>query len=137
MDYINKNKPQNQTWISKKVNHDETPIQITENDNDNNEFSINNYNNLSIFKQKFKDTQLKNISINFGFPNTLNSYDYQNSVDLIENPMFKQKIISIMTKIFNYLKINQFLDMVIKRIKKGKMLYKNPIKIVYIVPSIK
>ena len=85
MDYINKNKPQNQTWISKKVNHDETPIQITENDIDNNEFSINNYNNLSIFKQKFKDTQLKNISINFGFPNTLNSYDYQNSVDLIKN----------------------------------------------------
>ena len=88
----------------------QTPIQITENDIDNNEFSINNYNNLSIFKQKFKETQFT---------------------------MFEQKIISIMTKIFNYLKINQFLDMVIKRIKKGKMLYKNPIKIVYIVPSIK
>ena len=32
MDYINKNKPRNQTWISKKVNYDETTIQITEND---------------------------------------------------------------------------------------------------------
>ena len=88
----------------------QTPIQITENDIDNNEFSINNYNNLSIFKQKFKETQFT---------------------------MFEQKIISIMTKIFNYLKINQFLDMVIKRIKKGKILYKNLIKIIYLVPSIK
>ena len=32
MDYINKNKPRNQTWISTKLNYDETPIQITEND---------------------------------------------------------------------------------------------------------
>ena len=37
------------------------------------------------------------------------------------------------TKIIIY----QFLDIVIKRIKKGKILYKNLIKIVYLVPSIK
>ena len=82
----------------------QTLILITENDIDNNEFSINNYNNLSIFKEKFKETQFI---------------------------MFEQKIISIMTKIFNYLKINQFLDIVIKRIKKGI------IKIIYLVPNIK
>ena len=120
MDYLNKNKPQNQTWISKKVNHDETPIQITENDIDNNEFSINNYNNLSIFKQKFKDTQLKNISINFGFPNTLNSYDYQNKVDLIENPMFEQKNYFYYDKNFQLFKnksVSRYGD---KKNKKGK-----------------
>ena len=70
----------------------QTPIQITENDIDNNEFSINNYNNLSIFKQKFKETQFT---------------------------MFEQKIISIMTKIFQLFKnksVSRYGD---KKNKKG------------------
>ena len=85
----------------------QTPTQITKNDIDNNEFSINNYNNLSIFKQKFKETQFTM----FGQKNYF-YYDKNFSITI-------------------YLKINQFFDMVIKRIKKGI------IKIVHLIPSIK
>ena len=71
----------------------QTPIQIIENDIDNNEFSINNYNNLSIFKQKFKETQFT---------------------------MFGQKMISIMIKLFQLFKnksVSRYGD---KKNKKGK-----------------
>ena len=91
MDYKNKTKPQNQINISARNNSHQNPIQISEKAIDKNEFSINNYNNCSVLKQNFPDSQLKNISINFGFPNSLNTYDYQNTYDLEENPVFEQR----------------------------------------------
>ena len=91
MEYVNKAKPQNQTHISEKVNFVKNLQQNFDNDNEQKEISMNNYNNRSVLRQKFPETQLKNISINFGFPNTLNSYDYQNSYDLVENPIFEQR----------------------------------------------
>ena len=91
MDYKNKEKPQNQSNISSKNYAVINPPQILEKDIDKKEFTIKNYNNRSELKQNFLDTQLKNISINFGFPSTLNSYNYQNSYDLLENPVFEQK----------------------------------------------
>ena len=92
MDSKNKAKPQIQMNYSERVKYEKNPLQNMENNNyDKKEFTIKNYNNRSVLKQNFPDTQLKNISINFGFPNTLNSYDYQNSYDLIENPLFEQR----------------------------------------------
>ena len=91
MESKNKTKPQNQISFSARNNHYQSMDQNLENNIDQKEFSIKNYNNYSVLKQNFLDTQLKNISINFGFPNTLNSYDYQNSFDLLENPVFEQR----------------------------------------------
>ena len=91
MESKNKAKPLNQISFSARNNHYQSMDQNLENNIDQKEFSIKNYNNYSVLKQNFLDTQLKNISINFGFPNTLNSYDYQNSFDLLENPVFEQR----------------------------------------------
>ena len=91
MDYKNKEKSQNQPIISSKNYFNINPPQISEKDIDKNEITIKNYNDHSELKQNFLNTQLKNISINFGFPNTLNSYDYQNSYDLLDNPVFEQR----------------------------------------------
>ena len=91
MESKNKAKPQNQISFSARNNHYQSMDQNLENNIDQKEFSIKNYNNYSVLKQNFLDTKLKNISINFGFPNTLNSYDYQNSFDLLENPVFEQR----------------------------------------------
>ena len=111
-------KPQNQISFSARNNHYQSMDQNLENNIDQKEFSIKNYNNYSVLKQNFLDTQLKNISINFGFPNTLNSYDYQNSFDLLENPVFEQRNYFYTTKILNYLKINLFQNMAIKNLIK-------------------
>ena len=77
--------------FTSRNDYNQNMSQNLENEIDRKEFSLNNYNNYSVLKQNFLDTQLKNISINFGFPNTLNSYDYQNSFDLTENPFFEQR----------------------------------------------
>ena len=86
-----KQKNQNQMIFTSRNDYNQNMSQNLENEIDRKEFSLNNYNNYSVLKQNFLDTQLKNISINFGFPNTLNSYDYQNSFDLTENPFFEQR----------------------------------------------
>ena len=91
MDYKNKENSQNHPNISSKNYFNINPPQISEKDIDKNEITIKNYNDHSELKQNFLNTQLKNISINFGFPNTLNSYDYQNSYDLLDNPVFEQR----------------------------------------------
>ena len=67
MEYVNKAKPQNQTHFSEKVNFVKNLQQNFDNDIDQKEISMNNYNNRSVLRQKFPETQLKNISINFGF----------------------------------------------------------------------
>ena len=51
---------------------------------------LNSSNDYSEIKQNY-DTQLKNISINFGFPNTRNTYKYKNSFPLNEFPIFEQR----------------------------------------------
>ena len=105
MDSKNKTKSQNQTHYSSQIGtYYIQPLQNSDNINNKKEITINNYNNRSVLKQKFLDTQLKNISINFGFPNTLNSYDYQNSYDLIENPVFEQRNFFYYDKNFNLFK---------------------------------
>ena len=91
MDYVNKAKPQNQTHFSEKTNFVKNIQHNSDLDIDKKEIIVDNYNNRSVLRQKYPETQLKNISINFGFPNTLNSYDYQNSYDLVENPIFEQR----------------------------------------------
>ena len=92
MDINNKAKSQKKSQFSEYINSNKNNFANSKVDNDTKEFTIDNFNNRSVLKEQFKNTQLKNISINFGFPNTRNSYDYQkNSFDLATKPIFEQK----------------------------------------------
>ena len=140
MDYKNKEKPQNQSNISSKNYAVINPPQILEKDIDKKEFTIKNYNNRSELKQNFLDTQLKNISINFGFPSTLNSYNYQNSYDLLENPVFEQKNYFYYDKNFQLFKNKSVSRYGEKKLKKNYRINpkrKNLIKKGFLVLNIK
>ena len=123
MDYVNKTKPQNQTHFSEKVNFVKNIQHNSDLDIDKKEITVDNYNNRSVLRQKYPETQLKNISINFGFPNTLNSYDYQNSYDLVENPIFEQRNYFYYDKNFQLFKnksVSRYGD---KKFKNGNSAY--------------
>ena len=70
----------------------------------NREYILNSFNDYSELKQNYNNTQLKNISINFGFPNTRNTYKYQNTYSLIEFPMFEQRNVFYYDKDFKLFK---------------------------------
>ena len=55
------------------------------------EIFLNSSNDYSELKQSYNNTQLKNISIDFGFPNTMNSYKYKRSFPIAEFPLFEQR----------------------------------------------
>jgi len=55
------------------------------------EILLNSYNDHSEFKQSYNNTILKNISIDFGFPNTRNSYTYKRTFPLDDCPLFEQR----------------------------------------------
>ena len=68
------------------------------------EIYLNSCNDSSELKQNYKNTQLKNISINFGFPNTRNTYKYKNTLPLSEIPMFEQRNVFYYNKDFQLFK---------------------------------
>ena len=70
----------------------------------NKEYYLNSCNDRSELKQNYNNTQLKNISINFGFPNTRNVYKYKNTYSLVEFPMFEQKNVFYYDKDFKLFK---------------------------------
>ena len=55
------------------------------------EIFLNSSNDYSELIQSYNNTQLKNISIVFGFPNTMNSYKYKRSFQIGEYPLFEQR----------------------------------------------
>ena len=64
---------------------------------------LNSSNDYSELTQNY-NTQLKNISINFGFPNTRNSYKYKKSFPLNEFPIFEQRNVFYYDKHFQLFK---------------------------------
>ena len=68
------------------------------------EFFLNSCNDYSELKQSYLNTPLKNISINFGFPNTMNTYKYKNSFPLSEVPLFEQRNVFYYDKDFQLFK---------------------------------
>lgn len=72
--------------------------------NSNNEYLLNTNNNYSELKHNYPNTRLKNIYINFGFPRTKNSYQYQNCLSLIDYPIFEQRNIFYYDKNFKLFK---------------------------------
>ena len=126
MDKNNKTKFQNKGHFSEYINMDKNFLSNSKTDIDTREFSIDNFNNRSVLKQYFKNSQLKNIKINFGFPNTLNSYDYQkNSFDLATKPIFEQRNYFYYDQNFQLFKnksVSRYSD---KKFKKGGNSYQN------------
>ena len=70
----------------------------------NKEYFLNSCGDYSELKQNYNNAQLKNISINFGFPNTRNTYKYQNTYSLVEFPMFEQRNVFYYDKDFKLFK---------------------------------
>ena len=68
------------------------------------EIYLNSCNDFSELKQSYSNTNLKNISINFGFPNTRNTYKYKNTFPLTDIPMFEQRNIFYYDKDFQLFK---------------------------------
>ena len=62
----NKAKSQKKCQISETINSNKNNFANSKVDNDTKKFTIDNFNNHSVLKEQFKNTQLKNISINFG-----------------------------------------------------------------------
>ena len=55
------------------------------------EVLVKKYKDYSELKQSFKNTLVRNISIDFRFPNTRNAYIYKRSIPIEECPMFEQR----------------------------------------------
>ena len=68
------------------------------------EFLLNSCNDYSELRQSYLNTPLKNISINFGFPNTMNTYKYKNPFPLTEVPLFEQRNVFYYDKDFQLFK---------------------------------
>ena len=68
------------------------------------EYFLNTCSDYSELRQSYNNTMLKNISINFGFPNTINTYKYKNSYPLTDIPLFEQRNIFYYDKDFQLFK---------------------------------
>ena len=105
MDFTSKDKQQDKNHLSELVRNIEK--NSTSNSNGNKgrkEYFLDVANDYSELRQSYNNTMLKNISINFGFPNTINTYKYKNYYPLTEIPMFEQKNIFYYDKDFRLFK---------------------------------
>ena len=67
-------------------------------------YYLNSSQDYSEFRQSYNNTTLKNISINFGFPNTRNTYKYTNPFPLTDTPLFEQRNVFYYDKNFQLFK---------------------------------
>ena len=101
MDSLIEEQQQNKSHLSEwMVDYDKHTLSNKE----KKEYFLNSCNDFSELKQSYSNTQLKNISIKFGFPNTRNTYKYQNTYSLIEFPMFEQRNVFYYDKDFQLFK---------------------------------
>ena len=68
------------------------------------EILLKSCNNYSVLKQNYGNGQLKNISINFGFPNSKNTYKYKNAFPVSRYPIYEQRNIFYYDKDFQLFK---------------------------------
>ena len=55
------------------------------------EILLTNANNYSLLKHNYGNGQLKNIAINFNFPNSRNTYKYKNAFPISKYPIYEQR----------------------------------------------
>ena len=70
---------QDKSHISEWIESDKNYLSNYKINKEKKEIFLNSSNDYSELKQSYNNTQLKNISIDFGFPNTMNSYKYKRS----------------------------------------------------------
>ena len=86
-DDIKQDKSHTSEWIESDKNY----LSNYKINKEKKEIFLNSSNDYSELKQNYNNTQLKNISIDFGFPNTVNSYKYKRSFPIAEYPIFEQR----------------------------------------------
>jgi len=88
MDFNSEDIKQDKIRLSESIYMDKNLSKLTK---EKKEIFLNSTNDYSELRQSYINTQLKNISIDFGFPSTRNSYKYKRTFPLNECPMFEQK----------------------------------------------
>lgn len=88
MDFNSEDTKQEKSRLSESIYMDKNMSKLTK---EKKEIFLNSANDYSELRQSYVNTQLKNISIDFGFPSTRNLYKYKRSFPLNECPMFEQK----------------------------------------------
>ena len=68
------------------------------------EILLKNSNNYSLLKHNYGNGQLKNIAINFNFPNSRNTYKYKNAFPISKYPIYEQRNIFYYDKNFELFK---------------------------------
>ena len=91
MDYYSDDKQDKSHLTESVIEYDRSTMKNLNLNKGRKDIMLNSFNDYSELKHNFPNSQLKNISINFGFPNTRNTYKYQNSIPLSEFPMFEQR----------------------------------------------
>ena len=91
MDYYSDDKQDKSHLTESMIEYDKNTMTNLNLNKGRKDIMLNSFNDYSELKQNFPNSQLKNISINFGFPNTRNTYKYRNSIPLSEFPMFEQR----------------------------------------------
>ena len=105
MDLLSEDKIQDKSHISEWVtDYDKNTFSKSNGNKVKGEFYLNSSKDYSELRQSYNNTMLKNISINFGFPNTRNTYKYKNTFPLSEIPLFEQRNIFYYDKNFQLFK---------------------------------
>ena len=104
MDFLSEDK-QDKSHISEwMIDYDKNSISNSNIIKGKKDILLRSCNDHSVLKQNYPNTQLKNISINFGFPNTINTYKYKNTFPLSDFPMFEQRNVFYYDKNFQLFK---------------------------------
>jgi len=104
MDFLSDDKQDKSHYSEWVMEYDKNNLSNSNMNKAKKELFLNSCNDYSILKQSYSNTNLKNISINFGFPNTRNTYKYKNSFPLTDIPLFEQRNIFYYDKNFQLFK---------------------------------
>ena len=105
MDYLPEDRVQEKSQISEwMIDYDKNTISNSNINKGKKELLLNSSLDYSQLKQNYANTQLKNISINFGFPSNRNAYKYKNSFPLSDFPLFEQRNVFYYDKNFQLFK---------------------------------
>ena len=102
MDYLSNNRNYNRIPLSPRIN--DSNKNNSNLNQEKKEILLKSCNNYSALRQSYSNGQLKNISINFGFPNTRKTYKYKNHFPLTRYPIYEQSNIFYYDKNFQLFK---------------------------------
>ena len=104
MDLLSEEKIQDKSQSEFIMDYDKNTFSNSNVNKAKKEFYLNSCKDYSEFRQSYNNATLKNISINFGFPNTRNTYKYKNPFPLTDIPLFEQRNVFYYDKNFQLFK---------------------------------